>query len=72
MCNTDVFEENLEDKTVDKNHEAIFELLQKYVKLNLVVPVGEMHMYYAAINNKSCKLTALGQHYWNLVKKETI
>lgn len=64
--------ENLEDKTVDKNHEEIFELLQKYVKLNLVVPVGEMHMYYAAINNKSCKLTALGQHYWNLVKKETI
>lgn len=64
--------EPLEDKTVNKEHEAIFALLQKYVKLNLVIPVGEEHMYYAAIRNKSCKLTALGQHYWNLVYKETI
>lgn len=57
---------------VNKKHEEIFSLLQKYVKLNLVVPVGEEHMYYAAINRKSCKLTARGQHYWNLVKKNTI
>lgn len=64
--------EPLEDKTVNKEHEAIFALLQKYVKLNLVIPVGEEHMYYAAIRSKSCKLTALGQHYWNLVYKETI
>lgn len=42
------------------------------MKLNLVVPVGEEHMYYAAINNKACKLTAQGQHYWNLVNKNTI
>lgn len=59
-------------KDVDKEHEAIFAILQKYVKLNLVVPVGAEHMYYAAINHKSCKLTAQGQHYWNLVNKNTI
>ncbi len=59
-------------KEVNKEHEAIFALLQKYVKLNLVVPVGEEHMYYAAIHNKSCRLTVQGQHYWNLVKKKTI
>lgn len=60
------------NKIVNKEHEEIFSLLQKYVKLNLVVPVGEEHMYYAAIHSKSCKLTALGQHYWNLVSKETV
>lgn len=62
----------VENKTIDKAHEEIFSLLQKYVKLSLVIPVGEDHMYYAAIHSKSCKLTAQGQHYWNLVKKETI
>lgn len=57
---------------VNAEHEAIFAILQKYVKLNLVVPVGAEHMYYAAINCKSCKLTAQGQHYWNLVNKGNI
>lgn len=57
---------------VNKEHEAIFSILQKYVKLNLVIPIGEEHMYYAAINRKSCKLTALGQHYWKLVNKNKI
>ncbi len=60
------------DKTVDKEKEKIFSVLQQYVRLGLVVPVGATHMYYAAINEKSCKLTAQGQHYWNLVKKNTI
>lgn len=59
-------------KEVNKEHESIFAVLQHYVKLNLVVPVGEKHMYYAAIHYKSCKLTALGQHYWMLVKKNII
>ena len=59
-------------KTVDKEHEAIFAILQRYVKLNLVVPVGTEHMYYAAIHHHSCKLTAQGQHYWNLVNKNNI
>jgi hypothetical protein len=49
-----------------------FKVLQNYVKVNLVRPVGEEHMYYAAINNKCCKLTALGVHYWNLVKNNRI
>lgn len=59
-------------KDVNKEHENIFSILQRYVKLNLVVPVDEEHMYYAAIHHKSCKLTAQGQHYWNLVNKNTI
>lgn len=57
---------------INLKNEEIFSLLQRYVKLNLVVPVGEEHMYYAAIKRKSCKLTALGQHYWSLVNKNKI
>lgn len=57
---------------VNTEHEAIFSILQKYVKLNLVVPVGAEHMYYAAINHKACKLTVQGQHYWKLAKKNRI
>lgn len=49
-----------------------FRILQKYNRVNLVIPVGEEHMYYAAMNSKSCKLTVLGIHYWNLVKNERI
>lgn len=62
----------VDNKEVNKEHEATFSLLQKYARLGLVVPVGTDHMYYAAIESKSCKLTAQGQHYWNLVKKNTI
>lgn len=61
-----------DDKTVVPENERVFRILQKYVKLNLVVPVGEEHMYYAAIHRKSCKLTAQGQHYWNLVSGNNI
>lgn len=61
-----------EVKESNPEHEAVFALLQKYVKLNLVVPVGEDHMYYAAIRSKSCKLTVQGQHYWALVDRNVI
>ncbi len=49
-----------------------FRILQKYNRVNLVVPVDEEHMYYAAMNSTGCKLTPLGEHYWKLVKKERI
>lgn len=62
----------VENKETNTEHESIFRLLQKYVKLSLVVPVGEEHMYYAAIRSKSCKLTFQGQHYWYLVANERI
>jgi hypothetical protein len=51
------------------NNITIFKNLQKFQSVGLVVPVGEEHMYYAAQNSKSCKLTALGYHYWRLVKE---
>lgn len=49
-----------------------FHTLQKLNRVNLVVPVDAEHMYHAAMNSKSCKLTVLGMHYWNLVKKNRI
>ncbi len=51
---------------------GIFRILQNYNRVNLVVPVGAEHMYYAAMNSTSCKLTPLGKHYWNLVHKKRI
>jgi len=53
-------------------HVAVFKDLQKMEGVGLVVPVGEEHMYYAAINSKSCRLTALGAHYWRLAKEGKI
>ncbi|MEK4528367.1 peptidase C14 [Paenibacillus sp. BGI2013] len=49
-----------------------FKDLQKLQSVGLVVPNGEDHMYFAAMNSKSCKLTALGYHYWRLVKDKRI
>jgi uncharacterized caspase-like protein len=51
---------------------AVFKHLQKFQSVGLVIPQGEEHMYWAAINSKSCKLTALGFHYWRLVKTKRI
>lgn len=49
-----------------------FAILQKYNRLNLLVPVGAPHMWNAAMEGKSCKLTALGEHYRRLVEKDRI
>lgn len=49
-----------------EEHEAIFSHLQKLRDARLVVPVSEDHLYFAAMNSKSCRLTALGVHYWHL------
>lgn len=50
----------------------IFKDLQDFESEGLVKPVDEEHMYYAAMNSKSCKLTALGYHYWRLVKQNKL
>jgi uncharacterized caspase-like protein len=56
----------------DEEHEKIFSYLQKYRDARLLVPVDEMHLYYAAMNGKSCKLTPIGQYYWDLVERGKI
>ncbi|MBW9090813.1 caspase family protein [Rhizobium wenxiniae] len=56
----------------DPEKAEIFAVLQNYNRVNLVLPVGETHMYYAAMNSKSCKLTVLGEHYRRLVENKRI
>ena len=50
----------------------IFSDLQKLEGIGLVIPVDEEHMYFAAMNSKSCELTAIGKQYWRLVKEKRI
>lgn len=47
-------------------NQPIFEALQICNRSGLVEPVGEQHMYYAAVNKKACRLTYLGRYYWQL------
>ena len=56
----------------DAEHETIFGHLQEMRAARLVVPVEEKHMYFAAMNSKPCKLTALGVHYWHLANSGKI
>jgi len=56
----------------DGDHVTIFKNLQKFESIGLVVPVDTEHMYFAAMKSKSCRLTALGLHYWKLVKDKRI
>lgn len=52
----------------DKNNVEKFKELQLFQSVGLIEPVGEKHMYFAAMESKSCKLTPLGLHYWKLSK----
>lgn len=58
------YEPSVEPRDVD--HETIFGHLQRMRAARLVVPIGEDHLYGAAIQSKSCRLTELGVHYWRL------
>jgi caspase domain-containing protein len=50
-------------------HERIFGILQRCRAAKLVEPVGEEHMYYAAMRSTACRLTPLGRHYWRLARQ---
>lgn len=50
----------------------IFKILQNLNRVNIVVPVEAEHMYYAAMNEKACKLTSLGKFYWDLSKNDKL
>lgn len=51
-----------------REHVDLFKKLQSLEGVGLVEPVGEDFMYFAAMHNKSCRLTPLGMHYWKLSK----
>lgn len=56
----------------NEENTRIFAILQKYNRLNLLKPVDAPHMWHAAMHSKSCKLTALGEHYRKLAAKNRI
>jgi len=63
--------EYTEDCANESNVE-IFKNLQKFHSVGLVVPVDAEFMYFAAMNSKSCRLTALGNQYWRLVNEKKL
>jgi hypothetical protein len=56
----------------DPNKVRIFKDLQKLQSVGLVVPVNADFMYFAAMESKSCRLTALGYQYWRLVAEKKL
>lgn len=56
----------------DPENTRKFAVLQRYNRLNLVVPVGAPHMWHAAMGSKSCRLTVVGEHWRRLVEKKLI
>ncbi|MDE0053577.1 MAG: caspase family protein [Gammaproteobacteria bacterium] len=52
----------------DPEKNSVFAVLQKYNRVNLVVPIGAPHMWHAAMQNRSCRLTVLGEHYRRLAE----
>ena len=65
------FEPTEKEYAKDENVK-IFKHLQKMVSVGLVKPVDEEHMYFAAMNGKSCKLTSLGHQYHKMVTEKLI
>jgi hypothetical protein len=61
------FEDSFKDVAVPENV-AVFKHLQKFQSVGLVVPVDAEFMFFAARDSTACRLTALGYHYWRLVR----
>jgi hypothetical protein len=56
----------------DQTKVPIFKDLQKMQSVGLVIPVDEEFMYFAAMNSKTCRLTALGYQYWRLANEKKL
>ena len=63
--------EDTEEPRNTKNEET-FKNLQTCRAAKLVDPVGEDHMYYAAMNSTGCQLTALGRRYWRIAQEDKL
>ena len=56
----------------DDENARTFRVLQQFNRLNLLVPDGAPHMWHAAMESQGCRLTALGEHYRDLVANKQI
>ena len=61
-----------ESTNPDVVNTSVFRILQKFNRVNLLIPVGAPHMFHAAMESKSCRLTVLGEHYRRLVERGRI
>ena len=52
-----------------EKHEIVFKLLQKFRAAKLIEPVGTDHLYFAAMEHKTCRLTPLGKHYRHMAEQ---
>ena len=55
-----------------EHNTEIFSILQTYNRVGLLVPVAAPHMWQAAMQSKSCRLTELGEHYRRLALRGRI
>jgi hypothetical protein len=56
----------------DAANEAAFGILQRCRAAKLVEPVGESHLYFAAVNSTGCRLTPLGARYWRRARERKL
>jgi hypothetical protein len=56
------------DATARLENVATYDVLVSYRNSRLVEVVTHEHLYYAAMGSGTARLTALGRHYWRLVK----
>lgn len=68
----EIGQEDLKKPYFEENNGKVFRLLQKATSNGLVRPSNEKHMFYAAMHSDTCELTAIGKHYWWLVKNKII
>ena len=62
----------LTHSSAEAEKNAIVAILQRYNRVNLLIPIGAPHMWHAAVESKTVKLTALGEHYRRLAAKGLI
>jgi uncharacterized protein YqkB len=70
--NDPAIESSYQKPYAEAGNVAIFKTLQRMQAAGLVEPVTDEHMYWAAINGNTCRLTPLGAHYWRLIQKRRI
>ncbi|WP_429948447.1 caspase family protein [Enterococcus sp. AZ101] len=68
FTNDPLVEHKYEEPYASQENINKFKELQSLESVGLIEPVGTEHMYFAAMESRSCKLTALGLHYWRLAK----
>lgn len=56
----------------NEQNQAVFAILQHFRAAKLVEPIGTEHMYFAAMENRSCRLTPLGEHYRHMATEERL